>query len=362
MEGYDKKKRLIVNVVYYLMIGIAAFGVCKYVLPALVPFLIAFLIAALIQIPIKKIGGRSGAKKKAAAICLSGLFYVVFFTLVIILGVKLLEVIGNLLVSVPDMYDHMIAPVLGEIADMLKKMTESVDVTMAQGLEDTFNKFSQNVGQYITNFSVNAVKMLSEGIIGIPGFFVKLVVTVVSTFFMAADFDRIFCFFKKFIPEEKPIGKTVGYVKKVIGIYVKSYIFLFLLTFMELCIGFLILKIPYAAALALAIAIFDILPVLGTGGILLPWAAVLIFMGNTPLGIGVLILYIVITIIRNTIEPKIVGKQIGLHPLATLIVMFVGLKIMGIVGMIVFPITLSVIVNLEEKGLIHIWKKKRGIN
>ena len=168
MEGYDKKKRLIVNVVYYLMIGIAAFGVCKYVLPALVPFLIAFLIAALIQIPIKKIGGRSGAKKKAAAICLSGLFYVVFFTLVIILGVKLLEVIGNLLVSVPDMYDHMIAPVLGEIADMLKKMTESVDVTMAQGLEDTFNKFSQNVGQYITNFSVNAVKMLSEGIIGIP--------------------------------------------------------------------------------------------------------------------------------------------------------------------------------------------------
>lgn len=255
-----------------------------------------------------------------------------------------------------SVYDHLIAPALGEIADRLKEMTASFDATMAQGIENTFAEFSQNVGQYITQFSVKVVKMFSEGVTGIPEFIVKLVVTVISTFFMAADFGSILGFFKKFIPEEKEksVGSTVKYVKNIIGIYLKSYILLFLVTFIELLIGFLILRIPYAAAVAVAIAIFDILPVLGTGGILLPWAAVLVFMGNAPLAVGVLILYIFVTVIRNTIEPRIVGKQIGLHPLAALIFTFIGLRIIGLAGMVVFPITLSVIVNLEKKGLIHI--------
>lgn len=115
----------------------------------------------------------------------------------------------------------------------------------------------------------------------------------------------------------------------------------------------LILRIPYAVFVALAIAVFDILPVLGTGGILLPWAVVLIIIGNVPLAIGIFVLYVVVTAIRNTIEPKIVGRQIGLHPLATLIAMFIGLKFFGIIGVFVFPVTLAILANMEKNGMFY---------
>lgn len=124
---------------------------------------------------------------------------------------------------------------------------------------------------------------------------------------------------------------------------------LFLLTFAELSIGFLILRIPYAILLGLAITLFDILPVLGTGGFLLPWAAILFLIKNTPLAVGILVLYLIITVVRNIMEPRLVGKQIGLHPLATLMAMFLGLKLVGIVGMFLFPIGLTVILGCKRK-------------
>lgn len=100
--------------------------------------------------------------------------------------------------------------------------------------------------------------------------------------------------------------------------------------------------------MALAIAVFDILPVLGTGGILLPWAVILLLLGDKMLAAGILVLYLVITVVRNIAEPRLVGKQIGLHPLATLIAMFLGLKILGIAGMVLFPMLLAVLVNIEH--------------
>lgn len=125
---------------------------------------------------------------------------------------------------------------------------------------------------------------------GIPGFIVKLVVTVVATFFIAIDFSKIAEFFKRWIPAEKEsiINKGVDYIKNVIFIYIRSYSLLFLMIFVELSTGLLILRIPYAVLLVLGIADIDILPVLGTGGILLPWAVVLLVIGNVPLAAGIL--------------------------------------------------------------------------
>lgn len=361
MGTYEKRKRFIVNAVFYAMIGMIVFLACQYILPALMPFVLAFLVATLIQIPVKKIGGQSRSKQRIATIIFCCLFYMVFFLLVIFFGMKLLQGAWDMVVSAPAIYNDRILPVLGEAADRIENVAASVDAGLSQNIEKMFRDFTQNVGQYITDLSVKAVKLLSGGAAKIPGAVVTLVVTVVATFFMALEFDSMTGFVKKCIPAEKEhvAGEAAHYVKNLIFIYLKAYSFLFLLTFLELLLGFLVLRIPYAPVLALAIAVFDILPVLGTGGILLPWAAVLCLMGNVPLAIGLLVLYIIITVIRNTLEPKIVGKQIGLPPLAALISMFVGLKVFGIVGMVAFPVALSVITNLEKNGVIHIFAKKK---
>ena len=138
-------------------------------------------------------------------------------------------------------------------------------------------------------------------------------------------------------------------IKNTITIYVKSYSLLFLLTFVELLIGFSILKIDYAPLISTIVAIFDILPILGVGGVLLPWSVIGFMTDNLFIGIGVLILYLIIAFIRNIAEPKLVGDQIGLHPLATLIFMYLGLQFLGFLGMFLFPVTLSVIVGMKRE-------------
>ena len=113
---------------------------------------------------------------------------------------------------------------------------------------------------------------------------------------------------------------------------------IFLLTFCELLVGFLVLKIDYAFVLALVIAFVDFLPVLGTGAILLPWGIILILMNNISMGVGILTLFAVTTVVRQIAEPKIVGDSLGVHPLVTLAAIYLGYRVLGIWGMILAPL------------------------
>lgn len=148
---------------------------------------------------------------------------------------------------------------------------------------------------------------------------------------------------------------AIGYVKNTIGKYVKSYSLIFFITFFELAIGFSLLRVQNAMLLGLLVAIFDILPILGTGGVLIPWALISAVLGDKAFALGVFTLYIIIIVVRNIIEPRIVGKQIGLHPLVTLVCMFVGLKFFGVIGLFGFPIALSVLVNMDRNNIIHLF-------
>ena len=128
-----------------------------------------------------------------------------------------------------------------------------------------------------------------------------------------------------------------------------------LLTFFELTIGLHILGIASALVIAFLIAIFDVLPVLGTGGIMLPWILISFLNNQVKTGVGLLILYLVITVIRNIIEPKIVGKQIGLHPLLMLMCMYLGARLFGFLGIFILPILILIVQNLNDTGIIHIY-------
>ena len=124
----------------------------------------------------------------------------------------------------------------------------------------------------------------------------------------------------------------------------------------ELAVGISILGVKHAVLIAAVIAVFDILPMLGTGGIIIPWGIISLVTGNVFVGIGLLVLYVVITVVRNIVEPKIVGGQLGLHPIVTLACMFTGLQLCGIIGLFGFPIMLSLLLSLNKNGTIHIFK------
>lgn len=350
----ERKKKFIINVTFYALIAILLWVACKYLVSPMMPFIIAFLVAAVIQTLIRKFKADK-KQKKILSIVFCIVFYGLLFFLAAWLGLKVLDGVEGLIRKVPYFYNSTVVPVIESISDYLEESLATVHPSVAKTIENSFEEMVNNLGSYVSSFSVKVLQILSGGISGIPGFVIKLVITVVATFFFVGDYDGIISFFKKLLSPKQLalVEKGQSYVKNVLFIYIRSYSFLFLLTFTELCAGMFLLGMPYPALLALCIAIFDILPVLGTGGVLLPWAAILFFIEEHGLAIGILVLYLVILVVRNMVEPRIVGKQIGLHPLATLAALFLGLKLFGLVGLVAFPVGLTVLVNFSREELMN---------
>ena len=226
---------------------------------------------------------------------------------------------------------------------------------VAEPILDYPTKFFEGV----TNVATQLASGLAKGIITyFPSTLLTSVITLVASCFTTIYYGKIRRFFLYQFSEEKQElmvkvkGILIENVLKMLG----GYILILFITFLELFFGMLILKIPYAGIVALIIAVFDILPVVGTGTILIPWFFIDLALGRTGQAIGILIIYIIITVVRNVLEPKIIGKRIGLFPLVTLISMYVGLKLFGIYGMLIVPLTIVVLIQLQKTGVIHLWE------
>ena len=346
----EKKNKFITNIFFYGIIVFLMWGAFKYIMPVLIPFIIAFIIASLIRIPVKKLYGNSETRNKIISILTVIIFYGIVFSLLALLSIRLYGWISDFLSSVPTMYQEYILPAFNTVFGLIERTLDSMDPEIAAEIDKVFQTFTNDIGELVKTFSLNALKLVSGSLIVIPGFLIRLIITIISTFFFMIDYNKILVTLIDLIPKgkENTVTNLVKYFKNTVLIYLKSYSLLFLLTFSELTIGFTILRIPYSPLIALLVAIFDILPILGVGGVLLPWAGVLLIMENIPLAIGMLVLYLIIIFIRNTLEPKLVGQQIGLHPLATLIFMYLGLRFLGLLGMFLFPVTLAVIVSIRN--------------
>lgn len=186
-----------------------------------------------------------------------------------------------------------------------------------------------------------AVPALAASVIkALPSILLSFAVAMISSFYFALDRDRITGFIASAVPKKwrlslPELRRRAG---KTAAGYVKAYLLILLITFCELFVGFSILGIDYAFLIAAAVAVIDILPVLGVGTVLIPWVAIEFVSGNIRLGVGLLILFAVIEIVRQFIEPRIVGGTLGIHPLVTLAAMYIGFALFGVGGMFIGPI------------------------
>ena len=211
----------------------------------------------------------------------------------------------------------------------------------------------------IKTLSAKAVALVGNFAVSVPGKLVNTIICIVSTVFILLDWEAIGKFIHGQMPEKASEVMKDGWsqLKKTIGKYIRSYGLIMLMTFTELAIGLLIIGVDNSWGLAAGIAVLDILPIVGCGTVLIPWAVVSLVTGKTGIGISLLVLYVIIAIVRNIAEPKIVGQQVGLHPLATLLAMVTGASLFGAAGVFALPIALAVIKQLDDDGIIHVIKK-----
>ena len=210
----------------------------------------------------------------------------------------------------------------------------------------------------ISSISKGAVSVISDFATRIPNMVISFFFAIISSFFISADYTHITSFIARQLPpKQRNIMFAIRhYISDTIMSFIIAYGKLMSLTFIELSIGLHFIGVENALVIAFIIAVFDVLPVLGTGGIMIPWILFSFINSQPKLAIGLLIIYLVVTIIRNIVEPKIVGKQIGLHPLLMLLCMYLGVKLFGFLGLFIMPFLILIIQNLNQEGLIRLYR------
>ena len=254
------------------------------------------------------------------------------------------ESIAGKVTSIANRFETFLSDRLGD--STMSFFYNNLDIS---GVGETISDYlTGRIGPLITNI-YNAAKSL-------PNILVFTVVLILGTYFMSSDNDKIKTALGKMVP--KAVSAYMPDFKNdmthaLIG-YLRAQGILICITFVELLIGFAFIGgtiASYALILAFCISIIDAFPILGTGTVMIPWALYTLISGNYLLAIYLIIIYLVCIFVRQLLEPRIVGKQIGLHPLITLMTMYAGLKAIGVLGMIAGPILALIIKSLSQAGV-----------
>ena len=342
----EKKKDFLINCAYWAVIIGAGYLALKYLVPVFVPVILGAMLAWLVVSVTKKLR----CPNRFVRIMLALLIYGLIGLLIGMLAVRTVSAITVLIRWLPQVYELKMEPFVMVCYNWARETLAMLDPTLLSALEKVLSvalSALQSVFSGLSEFAVNLISGISKGV---PSLVLSLLVMVFTTIFMVADYDRISEFAAMHTPPavKRLIRNLRIYLKDTLFVVIRSYAAIMLLTFTELSILFAVFGIENAVLKAGLIALLDIMPILGTGGIMIPWAVISLMLGYTRLGIELFIIYGIVTVVRNYLEPKIVGTQLGLHPIITLVSMFVGLRLFGFWGLFGLPV-----------GISFLWKQRQ---
>ncbi|MBQ7935214.1 MAG: sporulation integral membrane protein YtvI [Clostridia bacterium] len=351
-----KKVHYLIQIAFIAVFIFVIYLAFKYIFGAIAPFIIAFIVASLVEPLVKLMVNKLRLPRSAA----SSICVVAVLLLLIALSVFLSTTIWSegkaLLANVPaylSEISHYIKGALNGSNSLLAFLPDNILDNAVEYLTnyDYSSLFTGSLGNVVLGYAGNVVTY-------IPNILVFFIVSVVSSIFMSIAFPTV----KRFILAQFNLKyqELVVEIKRsffsTVWKYLRSYSLLMLITFVELLIFFLIFGFKPALPLAFLIAIVDILPVLGVGTVLIPWAAFCLLTGSPWRALIIISMYIIITVVRQILEPKVIGDHVGMLPILTLFCIWVGLKLFGFLGMFLVPITVVILKNLQDDGKIKLWK------
>ncbi len=353
METLDKRRQFLVNIAYWAIIAAIAYVILRYLLNLLLPFVIALLVAWLLR-PLCRLYRRklSRQPKLASALAVATvlIFYLIIGSLALLLLLRLLTAMAEYLGRLPALYTQAIEPGLRNLYVDAQDLAERFDPSVVDLVNRVLPEIISSAGGAVTSFSVSAVGRITGFVTGIPSFLISALIAIIATIFTAVSFDSMKAFLGRNLP--KKFTETAGYVvhsfRSILLKFGGSYFLVMLITFVEIALGLFVIGVRRPVLSAILIAVFDIFPIVGAGMILIPWAGISLLQGKLLQALGLVLLYVVVIVVRQFLEPKVVGKQVGLPPLVTLACMFVGSSLFGIWGLFGLPIGAAILVNLNN--------------
>lgn len=387
MNLVEKRKSMLINFVFYALLIAAYYFFMKFAFGLVAPFIIAFGVAMLLQKPVRAISKKTHLKKSVISAVSILLILSVIASILIFAGYKIgveFKGLWAYIMSRLDNLPQLVTSIESWIIAHLAFLPDSVESSAVDAItnfadklllliveqKNTFGEISADSSGFDLSVLTTPLGGLLSTAKRIPAILTAILISIIACFFVTCDYDNFTDMIKKNVSEEheKNLVRTKRILGDIIGKMCKSYATIIFVTFCEVSIGLNILKLigvydgGYIIAISIVTALIDIIPILGTGTVLIPWAIINLFSGNFGLGIGLIVLYAAITVIRQILEPRLVAMNVGLHPVLTLAGMYLGLQIFGVIGIFAVPITFVLVKVLNDEGIIHLWGRNRQNN
>lgn len=370
-----KRRDFLIDLVYVMAIIGLVYVFFKYCFSIAAPFLLSFFFAVILQRPLGWLDKKTKNKMHSFwSIVLVLLCVAIILGPVISIIAALFREIGNFISFLGEQLNDLptfLVTLQNEILKAIKFLPDSIYTSVSENITQFF-------GNLINDFDVSKLGInmssitsgLSNGISGvysvvknIPSILIGVVIGVIAWILFTKDYKKVVKFIKLQLPDKHKnlLSETKKIFSSTILKMCRAYGLIMFITFCENFLGLTILNLigvmknSYVFVIAICIAVFDILPVAGSGGILIPWSLIALVSGNVGQCVGLLILYAVITVIRQYIEPKIVGDSLGVNPLVTLAGLYFGLKLFGFMGMFIVPICVMTLKAFNDAGRIHLY-------
>ena len=370
-----KRRDFLIDLVYVMAIIGLVYVFFKYCFVIAAPFLLSFFFAVILQRPLGWLDKKTKNKMHSFwSIVLVLLCVAIILGPVISIIATLFREIGNFISFLGEQLNDLptfLVTLQNEILKAIKFLPDSIYTSVSENITQFF-------GNLINDFDVSKLGInmssitsgLSNGISGvysvvknIPSILISVVIGVIAWILFTKDYKKVVKFIKLQLPDKHKnlLSETKKIFSSTILKMCRAYGLIMFITFCENFLGLTILNLigvmknSYVFVIAICIAVFDILPVAGSGGILIPWSLIALVSGNVGQCVGLLILYAVITVIRQYIEPKIVGDSLGVNPLVTLARLYFGLKLFGFMGMFIVPICVMTLKAFNDAGRIHLY-------
>lgn len=315
-----------------------------------IPFLIAFALSLLIEPLIKFCMKKFKMRRKFSAILIFTIILSIIIGLIVWGIATLVSEASNFLNNI-NLYIDKIS---NESQNLISKFNfDKIKLSdeLTSILQNSSGEFIQTASDWVKNILTKLLNTLTS----LPTIGLYIVITILALYFMCTDKIYMLDQIEHHLPEKwvKNLTRHLKALTKALGCYLKAQLKLILISFIISLIGLYAfsisgMNIKYPLMAAIGIAIVDALPIFGSGTVMVPWAVISAFNGDIRLGVAILVLWIVMCIVRQIIEPKIVSGQIGIHPIFTLIAMYTGFRFLGFIGMFVGPIVLIILKNIYE--------------
>lgn len=319
-----------------------------FFMPFVVGWIISMIANPLVRLLEKKL---KIVRKHGSMMIIIGVLAVVI--LLGYLGVsKLVAETGNLIENLPQIYENWqqdfqeIGENLEIVYNRLPKDTQANIQNVSANLSGYLSGLVQSIGEPTVAAAGNFAK-------NVPGVLISVIMCILSAYFFTAERHEILRGVKKYVPVEvwDKVASVIAELKRVVGGYFKAQFKIMGVVYVILLVGLLIMRVGYSPLVAFLVAFLDALPFFGTGTVLIPWAVIKLLSADYEIAAGLVILYAVTQVVRQVIQPKIVGDTIGMNPLATLIFMYIGYKVSSVIGMIIAVPVGMILINLYQSGV-----------